>query len=30
MPQPREFSQAQIEGWIADDEEGYRRLLAGQ
>lgn len=30
LPQSREFSQEQIEGWIADDEEGYRRFLAGQ
>jgi hypothetical protein len=27
---PREFTREQIEKWIADDEEGYRRFLAGQ
>ncbi len=26
LPPPREFSQEQIEAWIADDEEGLRRL----
>jgi hypothetical protein len=25
-PPPREFSQEQIEGWIADDEAGMRRF----
>jgi len=30
LPPPREFSREQIEQWIADDEEGYRRFLAGQ
>ena len=30
LPQPLEFSQAEIEGWILDDEEGYRRFLAAQ
>ena len=28
-PAPREFSREQMEGWIADDEAGYRRFLAG-
>ena len=27
---PREFTREQIEKWIADDEIGYRRFLAGQ
>jgi hypothetical protein len=27
---PREFAREQIEQWIADDEEGYRRFLDGQ
>ena len=27
LPSPREFSRDQIEQWIADDEEGYRRFL---
>jgi hypothetical protein len=26
LPAPREFSREQIEGWIADDEEGIRRF----
>jgi hypothetical protein len=26
LPPPREFSREQIEQWIADDEEGYRRF----
>jgi hypothetical protein len=26
MPEPREFSSAQIQEWIADDEEGMRRI----
>jgi hypothetical protein len=30
LPPPREFSREQIEQWIADDEAGYRRFLAGQ
>jgi hypothetical protein len=30
LPPPLEFSQEQIEQWIADDEAGYRRFLAGQ
>lgn len=30
LPQLREFSREQIEQWIADDEEGYRRFLNGQ
>lgn len=25
-PPPREFSQEQIEGWMADDEAGMRRF----
>ena len=25
---PREFSREQMEEWIADDEDGYRRFLA--
>jgi hypothetical protein len=29
-PPPREFSRKQLEQWIADDEAGYRRFLAGQ
>ena len=27
---PREFTREQMEKWIADDEEGYRRLLADE
>jgi hypothetical protein len=30
VPPPREFTREQIEGWIADDEEGHRRFLAGK
>jgi len=30
LPPPREFSQEQIEQWIADDEAGYHRFLTGQ
>jgi len=30
LPPPREFSREQIDQWIADDEEGYRRFLDGQ
>ena len=30
LPAPREFSRQQLEQWIADDEAGYRRFLAGQ
>lgn len=30
LPPPQEFSRQQIEAWIADDEDGYRRFLAGQ
>ncbi|MBI4517164.1 MAG: hypothetical protein HY699_15265 [Deltaproteobacteria bacterium] len=30
LPPPREFSREQMERWIADDEAGYRRFLAGQ
>jgi hypothetical protein len=30
LPPPREFSREQIEQWIADDEEGYRRFLDEQ
>ncbi len=29
MPPPRSFSKEQIQQWIAEDEEGYRRFLAG-
>ena len=28
LPPPKEFSKEKIEGWIADDEEGYRLFLA--
>jgi hypothetical protein len=28
MPPPREFSREQMEQWIAEDEDGYRRFLA--
>jgi hypothetical protein len=27
-PAPRDFSPEQIERWIAEDEEGYRRFCA--
>jgi hypothetical protein len=30
LPPPREFDLEEIERWIADDEEGYRRFLSGQ
>ena len=30
LPPPREFTREQIEKWFADDEQGYRRFLAGQ
>ena len=30
LPPAREFTREQIEKWIADDEQGYRRFLAGQ
>lgn len=30
LPPPREFTRKQIEQWITDDEEGYRRFLDGQ
>jgi hypothetical protein len=30
MPPPREFNRNQMERWIREDEEGYRRVLAGQ
>ncbi|MBM4298045.1 MAG: hypothetical protein FJ143_09930 [Deltaproteobacteria bacterium] len=30
LPPPRDFSLKQIEEWIAKDEEGMRRLRAGQ
>ena len=30
MPPPREFSREQMDQWIKEDEEEYRRLLAGQ
>ncbi len=30
LPPPRLFSRARIEAWIADDEEGLRRLQAGE
>ena len=30
LPAPRNLSREQIEQWIADDEDGYRRFLAGQ
>jgi hypothetical protein len=29
LPPPRTFSREQIAQWIADDEEGYRRFVAG-
>jgi hypothetical protein len=29
-PPPREFSREQIQGWIADDEEGMRRFREGR
>lgn len=30
MPPPREFSRVEMEGWISDDEEGYRRFRTGK
>jgi hypothetical protein len=30
LPPPREFSRVEMEGWINDDEEGYRRFRAGK
>jgi hypothetical protein len=30
LPPPREFSRDQMAQWIRADEEGYRRVLAGQ
>lgn len=30
MPPPREFNRDQMERWIREDEEGYRRVLAGE
>ena len=29
LPPPRDISKAQIDEWIADDEAGYRKFLAG-
>jgi hypothetical protein len=29
MPPLRSFSKEQIQQWIAEDEEGYRRFVAG-
>ena len=29
LPPPRDIPKEQIEKWIADDETGYRRFLAG-
>jgi hypothetical protein len=29
LPPPRSFSKEQIQQWIAEDEEGYRRYIAG-
>ena len=29
LPPPRSFSNEQIQQWIAEDEEGYRRFVAG-
>lgn len=29
MPPPRQFSAAQVNAWIAEDEEGYRRFRNG-
>ncbi|MFM8364251.1 MAG: hypothetical protein ACKOAS_03785 [Verrucomicrobiota bacterium] len=29
LPPSRDISKETIEGWVADDEEGYRRFLAG-
>ena len=30
LPPPREFTRAEMDGWISDDEEGYGRFLAGK
>jgi hypothetical protein len=30
LPPPRAFSKEQIAHWIAEDEEGYRRFVAGE
>jgi hypothetical protein len=30
MPEPRSFSQAQMNGWIAEDEADMRRFQAGK
>jgi len=30
MPPPREFSREQMDQWLKEDEEEYRRLLAGR
>jgi hypothetical protein len=30
MPPPRNFSAEQMQGWIAEDEEGYLRFLREQ
>jgi len=27
LPRPRSFSKGQIQQWIAEDEEGYRRFV---
>jgi len=29
LPPPRKFSKEQIAEWISEDEEGYRRFVAG-
>jgi len=29
LPPPRSFSKEQIQQWIAEDEDGYRRFVAG-
>jgi hypothetical protein len=28
LPEPREFSREEVQQWITDDEQGYRRFLA--
>ena len=30
LPEPRTFSREQIQGWIADDEEGMQRFREGK
>ena len=30
LPPPREFSRVEMEGWISDDEDGYRRFRTGK